>query len=158
LRGADLRGADLRGADLRGADLRGADLWGADLRGADLRGADLRGADLKKILHTIQIIPEEGAFIAYKKASGCVLKLEIPAKAKRVCNFRNRKCRASVVKTIEITDKDGNKLKEVCGDHDNKTIYKVGRLTKPDKFDPTPLNDCTNGIHFFVTRKEAEDW
>ena len=105
-----------------------------------------------------QIIPTEGSFIAYKKASGCVLKLEIPLKAKRVCNIINRKCRASYVKTLKITDSNGESIKEAAGNSDSKTIYKVGELTKADSFDDNFLNDCTNGIHFFVTRKEAENW
>jgi hypothetical protein len=169
LRGADLRDADLRDADLRDAYLRDADLRGAYLqgaylrdaylRGADLRGAYLQGADYKKIKHQFQIIPEEGSFIAWKKLSqGCIAKLEIPSRAKRVCNTLNRKCRASMVKTLEIYDRNMNPIKEMNGSHDCSTVYKVGRLTKPDKFDKTPFKDCTNGIHFFVTKQEALNW
>ena len=162
--GADLSDADLSDADLRGADLRGADLSGADLSDADLRGTDLSGADLdkktiNKIKHEYQIIPEIGSFIAYKKlSSSCVAKIEIPVKAKRTCNFLNRKCRASYVKTLEIIDRDGNKIKEMNGQYDGKTIYKVNRITHADKFDDNMLEDCTNGIHFFVTKQEAKNW
>jgi len=180
LRGADLRGADLRGADLRGADLRGADLQGAYLQGADLQdadlqdaylqgaylqgaylqGADLQGADFKKIKHQFQIIPEEGSFIAWKKlANNHIAKIEIPARAKRVCNTINRKCRASLVKTLQIFDSKGNEVKTGYSNYIGLiTEFKIGRLTKPDKFDDTPFNDCTNGIHFFVTKQEALNW
>jgi len=159
LRGAYLRGAYLRGADLTGADLTGAYLRGADLTGADLTGADLTGADLKKIQSYFQIIPEQGSFIAWKKCSGgCLIKLEIPTKAKRHNSLGGRKCRASYVKTLQIWDSGGKEIKEAVGNHDSKTIYKVGQLTKPDKYDPDPLTECSNGIHFFITKQEAMDW
>ena len=179
LRGADLTGADLRGADLRGADLRGADLTGADLTGAYLRGAYLRGADLtgaylrgayltgayltgaylKKIQSYFQIIPEEGSFIGWKScANQCLVKLEIPSRAKRHNSLGGRKCRASYVKTLQIWDRNGNPIHECVGSQDDKTVYKVGRLTKPDKYDPDPLTECSNGIHFFITKQEAIDW
>ena len=156
--GADLRSADLRSAYLRSAYLTGADLTGADLRSADLRGAYLTGADLKKIQSYFQVIPEEGSFIGWKKANGCLIKLEIPAKAKRHNSLGGRKCRASYVKALQIWDSDGNEINECCGSHDKKTIYKIGRLTKPDKYDPSPLKECSNGIHFFITKQEALDW
>ena len=148
-----------RGADLRGADLTDAYLRGAYLRDAYLRGADLRGADLKKLQSYFQIIPEEGSFIGWKKcANRCLLKLEIPARAKRHNSLGGRKCRASYVKTIGIWDSNGNQITECVGNHDKKTIYKVGRLTKPDKYDPDPLKECSNGIHFFITKQEVIDW
>jgi len=162
LRGADLRDANLRGADLRGAYLRGADLTGADLRGADLRGANLRGADLKKIQPYFQIIPEGGAFIAWKKGhnddGGCLIKLEIPAKAKRHNSLGGRKCRAEFARVLDIRNSKGNKIKECGGTHNNRFIYRVGETVIPDKYDPNPLVECSNGIHFFISQQEAKDW
>ena len=131
---------------------------GADLTRADLRVADLTGADLKKIKHHFQIIPDEGSFIAWKALSNGIAKLEIPARARRHNSLGSRKCRASYVKTLEIWDCEGNPIKEGVGRHDNKTVYKVGRLTKPEKYDPNPLVECSGGIHFFVTKQEALDW
>jgi len=32
----------------------------------------------------------------------------------------------------------------------------VSGLVKPDSFDPDPRVECSHGIHFFMTRKEAE--
>lgn len=34
--------------------------------------------------------------------------------------------------------------------------YKAGETVKPDSFDPNPLVECSYGIHFFITRSEAE--
>ena len=156
---ADLSSANLRSADLRSANLRSANLRYANLSSANLRYADLRSADLKKIKHLYQIIPEEGSFIGWKKCSNsCLVKIEIPSKAKRHNVLGGRKCRASYIKTIAIYTRHGNEIKECNGMHDIKTIYKVGRLTKPNKYDPNPLVECSHGIHFFVTKQEAINW
>ena len=99
LSGADLSGADLGyaylwGANLGGADLRHADLGYANLRGANLRGADLSGAKNFKA-HLFQIVPETGSFTGWKKGeNGHLIKLEIPAEAKRHNAIGSRKCRA----------------------------------------------------------------
>ncbi len=161
LQGASLQRADLQGADLRGADLQGASLQGADLRGAYLQGADLQGAkgkelsDLKKFFW---IVPEEGSFIAWKKCQNAIVKLEIPSEAKRTSNLLNRKCRAEFANVLGIWDMEGNELKEANGLHVPDFIYKVGEIAKPDSYDDDYTNDCSNGIHFFVTKHEAEEW
>jgi hypothetical protein len=157
LHGADLRGADLYGADLRGADLYGADLYGADLRGADLYGADLYGADLKDaknaelVIARLQFIPTEGSFTGWKKCQdGVIVKLQIPAKAKR-SHGAERKCRASEVKVLDVIGaKKGISL------HDGKTAYVKGKVVKADSFDDNRWDTCSNGIHFYLTREEAE--
>ena len=161
LRGADLRSADLRSADLRSADLRSADLYGADLRSANLRSADLYGADLSgadltdiKNMATFQIVPEIGPFYAFKKLqNGVIATLYVPRSAKRV-NSTGRKCRVEKVKVIELT----NGVTEAFDKHSGKLLYKVGSWVKPDSFDNDIRNECTNGIHCFITKKEAEDY
>jgi len=164
LRGADLRGADLRGADLRDADLRGAYLTdayltGAYLTGADLRGADLRGADLSKIKHQFQTIPEEGSFIAWKKGrNNHLIKLEIPKEAKRHNCLTSRKCRAEFVKILDIRNSKGHKAKKCYGLYNSGFEYEIGKIVKANSYDPDPLNECSNGIHFFVTKQEAKNW
>jgi hypothetical protein len=162
LRHADLTNSDLRGADLTNSDLRHADLRGADLRGAVLRGADLRGAVLEvdKIKHLFQIVPEEGSFIAWKKGENdYIIKLLIPANAKRHNHLAGRKCRAEFVDVLNIFDNKGNETNECQnGTNDNRVTYKVGKRTYADSYDPDPRVNCSNGIHFFLTRKEAEEW
>jgi hypothetical protein len=153
LRDADLRDADLSDADLRDADLRDADLRGADLRGADLRGADLSDADLRDVKNfSFQIIPEEGAFIGWKKlTNGVIAKLEIPADAKRTSTPIGRKNRAEFVRVLELFGADKG-----ISQHDCKTVYRVGEIVRPDSYNDDIRLECTNGIHFFVTRAEAE--
>ena len=149
-----------RGADLRDANLVGADLVGANLRGANLRDANLRGADLNKIKHLFQIVPEGGAFIAWKKGKdNHLIKLEIPADAKRHNALGGRKCRAEFVKVLDIRNEKGHKVKECYnGTNGINTLYRIGEIVKPDSYDPDPLQECSHGIHFFLTKQEAKDW
>ena len=166
LRGADLVAADLREADLREAGLREAGLRGADLVAADLRGAGLRGADLRgaKIDENTRInlpisCPDTGVFTAWKKASGYIIQLEIPAESKRL-SATTRKCRCNIAKVVAIQNIDGTDsgLLEVRSGYDHNFIYKVGETVSVDKFDSNRWNECSNGIHFFITREEAVNY
>ena len=163
LRYADLRYADLRDADLRYADLRDADLRYADLRDADLRYADLSGAKANECTAMYHLAcPEEGAFIGFKKCDGaeeCVLvKLEIPKDAKR-SSATTRKCRCSKAKVISITGiATGKEYDEAFSQRDKRFVYRVGETVVPDNFDEDRWNDCSNGIHFFITKQEAIDY
>jgi hypothetical protein len=144
---ANLSRANLSSADLSGAYLSGAYLSGADLSGAYLSGANLSGADLKKLLNQRTILPE-GDLIGWKKLqNGVLCKLQIPAKAKRVGGLIGRKCRAEFAIVL------GGEGKGLHNGH----VYKVGETVKPDKYDPNPLLECSNGIHFFITKQEAQD-
>ena len=161
LREADLRGADLRGANLCGADLREADLCGADLRGADLREADLREADLCGADHnegTAFLLSQcpDGAFIGYKKASSHIVKLLVPEDAKR-SSATTLKCRCSKAKVLEIQNLDGSKsdLMAVPSDRDENFIYVVGKEKEVEDFDEDRWNECSTGIHFFISREMA---
>ena len=146
LRSANLSGANLSGADLRSADLSGADLSGANLRSANLSGADLRSADLLKILSMRTILPD-GDLIAWKKLrDGVICKLRIPAKAKRIGGLVGRKCRAEYAIVLGPSGVSSR----------NSMKYIKGKRVKPDRFDPNPLVECSHGIHFFITKEEAE--
>ena len=162
LYGANLSGADLSGADLSRANLSGANLYGANLSGADLSGADLYGAenfDADEHRDLFWIVPEEGAFIGWKKlCDGIVAKLEIPARAKRTSCLGGRKCRAEYVKVLALYKGDKTHKGVGVGLHDSETKYAVGKITRPDKFDPSPFVECSSGIHFFLTRQEAAAW
>ena len=171
LRDADLRGANLRGANLRNADLRNANLSDADLRGANLRNADLRNADLCRadlcgasidqmmwniytVFYPLQC-PESGSYIGYKKASGLVVELEIPADARR-SSATSRKCRASKAKVLSITDINGNPAGgQVKSNYDPNFVYAIGETVEVTDFDDNRWNECSTGIHHFITRAEA---
>ena len=172
LRGADLWGADLWGADLRGADLRGANLWGADLRGANLWGANLWGANLQEAdLRGANNIPdyicpiccpEKGSFTGFKKAywnnTPVIVELEISTEAKR-SSATNRKCRCSKAKVLSITGLNGvAEFQQAFSRYDNNFIYEVGKTVVVDDFDEDRWNECSTGIHFFITRDEAVNY
>ena len=182
LGGADLGGADLRGADLRGADLSGANLINADLSGANLRNANLNGAYLsganlnganfrnanlngaylrnvkynEKTAFIAFVCPEEGDFIAWKKVGDAIIKLRIPAEAKR-SSATTRKCRCEFAEVLELQSLDGTPYNDdkVVNNHYVETIYKVGEIVHSDSWDADRWNECSHGIHFFITRDEA---
>ena len=156
LRGADLCGADLREADLCGADLREADLRGADLRRADLRGADLRRADLRRAKGTYIACPTDGSFIGWKKASGYIVKLQIPEDARRI-SAGGEKCRCDKAYVVEIQNMDGMKadIETIHSDYDSSFVYTVGATVQVSNFDDDRWNECAPGIHFFIDRRAA---
>ena len=161
LSGADLRGADLSCADLSCANLRRADLSGANLRGANLRGADLFGASMDQMIWDIHTVfyplqcPDSGSYIGYKKASGLVVELEIPADARR-SSATSRKCRASKAKVLSITDINGNPAGgQVKSNYDPNFVYAIGETVEVTDFDDNRWNECSTGIHHFITRAEA---
>jgi len=186
LRGAILRGAKLIGADLRGANLKRATLYGANLNeatlneanlnganlkratliGADLNGANLYGADLRGAKEdeytkwpNFFICPEEGKFIAWKKGSNnCLIKLFIPKSAKRTSSIVGRKCRASEAKILAIWNKEGINIDMCYGQHQSDFVYQVGKTVIPDSYDPDYKIECSHGIHYFVTKKEALEY
>ena len=162
LRDADLRDADLYGANLCGANLCDANLRDANLCDADLRDADLRGADLRGVRYNEQTAyyamqcPEKGAYIGYKKAEGKIVELEIQENAKR-SSATTRKCRASKAKVLSITSIDGKEhFKKAKSSRDNSFVYRVGETVEVKDFDEDRWNECSTGIHHFITREEAE--
>ena len=161
LRCADLRNADLRRADLRNADLCDADLSCADLRGANLSDADLSGASIDQMMWDIYTAfyplqcPESGSYIGYKKAGDLVVELEIPADARR-SSATSRKCRASKAKVLSITDINGNPGgDQVRSNFDPNFVYAIGETVEVTDFDDNRWNECSTGIHHFITRAEA---
>ena len=158
---ADLSGADLRNASLNGANLQCADLSGADLSGANLSGANLQYADLSGVKNIFfpMACPEKGSFIAFKKAEFYIIELFIPSNAKR-CSATSRKCRCSKAKVISITTLSGDEtnITEVHSVYDPNFIYKLGEYVEVKNFDDNRWNECSTGIHFFITRQEAVNY
>jgi hypothetical protein len=57
---------------------------------------------------------------------------------------------------VEVLELFG--AEEALSKHDMDTIYKAGVVVHPDKYDDDIRVECTHGIHFFITRKEAEEY
>ena len=140
-------------------------LRGADLTGAYLTGAYLRGA---KNIPPVLIQPEVGGFFAWKKLrdpktqAALIAKLWIPAEAQRTNSYVSRKCRADYVEVVEIVDQEtgaavGSGVSPTC-DAAQRLVYTVGQAVKADTYDPDFRVDCSGGLHYLMTRQEAEEW
>lgn len=171
LGGANLKGADLRSADMRKANLNKASLYKAVLRKANLTGAiltntDLHGSDLSHAKYFIpSVCPEEGSFIAWKKAMTpasndyVIIKLLIPEDALR-SSGTSRKCRASKAKVLDIQTLEGVSLKDIIAYSwfSDSFAYVIGKTIIPGAFDRNRFNECSHGIHFFMSRCEAVNY
>jgi len=149
--------ANLCGADLSNANLSNANLCGADLSNVDLCGAknmDKLTRSIYTVFYPIQC-PEEGEYVAWKKAANKIVKLKITESAKR-SSATSRKCRASEALVLDIQSVDGKEhFSEVASDRDSKFIYRVGEIVRVNDFDEDRWNECSAGIYHFITREEA---
>ena len=113
--------------------------------------------------------PTHGKFIGWKKceitpddraklndtAFYCLVKLEIPASAKRSSGI-GFKCRADKAKVLSICTLNGEtKLTEALSMYDSNFVYKVGETVSVDDFDDSRWNECAPGIHFFIDKDAA---
>ena len=120
---------------------------------ANLSGANLyRAKNADKALAQIQFIPETGAFEAWKIClEGILVHLLIPEDAKR-SHGAERKCRASHVVVLEVIGAEEGKSSR--GD----VVYRKGETVTADSWDEDRWNVCSHGIHFFLTKIEAENY
>jgi hypothetical protein len=152
LSGAYLSDAYLSDAYLRGANLSGANLSDANLIGANLSGANLSGAKGAELAIARTRIIGDGQLIGWKQCkNGVIVKLSIPADAKR-SHAWGRKCRAEYADVLEVFGADKG-----ISQHDGKTEYIAGQRVMPDSFDGDWMNECAPGIHFYISRIEAEN-
>lgn len=166
LRDAKLGNANLKDADLMGANLSGTDLWStcfarADLRSADLTRADIRSADLRDAnltgarlggarLPDFQL--PGGDIVAYKKCREGIVRLLIPAAARRTATLVGRKCRAEYA-IVTVTPGGEPAHSRLMPEF----AYIVGSTVRPtEPYDPDIRVACASGIHFFATHEEAE--
>ena len=163
LYGADLSGANLSGADLSGANLSDTDLTGANLTHANLSGADLTDADLQCANLTNTILDEKEQcrkgivltepMVGYKKArGGKIITLEIPIGSK-VFSINNNKRRTNKAKVIDVQGEI-----ELSSIYYADFKYHVGDEIDIIDFDDNYNVECGAGIHFFLTRDEAENY
>ena len=140
--------ANLADAYLARAYLAGANLARAYL--ADAYLADAKSAEFA--VAQTRILPE-GDLIGWKKClRGVIVKLRIPEAAKRSHAF-GRKCRAEYADVIEVIGGEVG-----VSQYDGSTEYRAGQRVTPDRFDENWQEECSSGIHFFITRLEAENY
>lgn len=108
-------------------------------------------------------VPSKVRYGAGLRCKRALVQLEISAEAERV-QPENKKCRTAMAKVLAIyvIDRDGKVSAEKASakffgisGHDDTFLYKVGEEVKPrDKFIRS-TQECSDGIHFFLTKKEA---
>ena len=160
MRCADMTGANMISAIMTGANISGANMSGADMSGANMTGAIMSGADMtgaknipQHVIDMTRVVPDSGDVIGWKKCKDDVIvKLLIPSDAKR-SNATSKKCRASFVKVMKVFGAEKGISK-----HDGKTTYIKDEIVRCDKWNEDRFNECSGGIHFFMSRKEAEDY
>lgn len=155
---ANLKNVDFTSADLRGCSLAYADISGANMYFSMLEHADLTGIISDENTQYFKMhCPETGAFLGYKKCFGFrIVQLLIPADARRT-SATNTTCRCDKAKVLTIKDMETNQdYDEAISYVDQNFIYRRGQWIEAKNFNPDRWVDSTGGIHFFLTRKEAE--
>lgn len=174
----DFRGADLSSCDFRWTDIDyvcfdNANLSNVDMRWtknsywasfqeANMEDIELDGSPVNdesvegaKNLFIPMVCPEEGSFIAWKKCrDGKVAKIQILENALRTGGTRYT-CRASEVLILEIYDGEET-CDEAVNISDDKVIYHKGDYIKDEEEFDSSINHNGTGIHFYITRAEAE--
>ena len=126
---------------------------GINLSGADLSGADLSGAKNSELVQAQTSILPEGNLVGWKMCrNNVVVKVLIPQKARR-SNATGRKCRAEYVQVLQVFGAE-----EGISRHDGKTAYRKGEIVKCNNWDENRWAESSGGIHFFLTRIEAESY
>jgi len=126
----------------------------ADGKKANLSWADLSGAKNIPILAEARtsIVPEVGQFVGWKQCkNGVIVRLMIGKKARR-SNATGRKCRAEYVKVLEVIGAEVG-----ISQYDSKTEYRVGQIVKCDQWNEDRWKECGGGIHFYLSKIEAEN-
>ena len=147
--------------DCNGWEKMRANLNCADLREANLSYADLNCADLSEVKynHLTSFLslqcPEEGSYIGYKKSDNKIVELRIEEDSKR-SSATSRKCRASKVTVLSITSIDGKEEFQKSKNTGKYSFtYEIGKTYEVKDFDEDRWNECSTGIHFFITRDET---
>lgn len=97
--------------------------------------------------------PEKGFLIGYKKCDEYIVDLLITEDAKR-SSATTRKCRCSKAKVLSI-EKGGEKVSSVSSNYDREFIYTVGETVEVKNFNDDRWDECSTGIHFFITKQEV---
>ena len=102
--------------------------------------------------------PREGAFIGYKKCwGGRIVQLEVPEDARRSSAY-GRKCRCDRARVLNLWTKYGDETGCALSCFDNSFVYWKGETVEVSDFDNNRFNECSSGIHLFMSREEAESY
>ena len=152
---SNLTRADLQGANLAWADIHSCVFYDTDLRDCNFMYSNLRGS--KYVPYIPLQCPSDGAFVGWKKVNNVLIKLEIPADAKRSSATTN-KCRCDKAKVLGFYDSLGTEeldMTELVNDEYEECKYVKGEMVYPDFFDEDRWNECSHGIYFFINKQDA---
>jgi len=92
--------------------------------------------------------------IVFKKLQDNLIAELVLSKGQIFQSENHGKCRTDRAEVLSITDVDGKKYLEGHSTHDHTFVYTVGAVVSApyDK----EVKECSTGIHFFLTREEAE--
>lgn len=79
-----------------------------------------------------------------------LVRLPVPADPKR-SNATGSLCRASKARVLDIINADIG-----ISYHTPRFVYRKGETVEVPDFDEDRWHECSPGIHFFLTREEAE--
>jgi hypothetical protein len=90
--------------------------------------------------------------VGWKKCQNeVIVKLLIPQDAKR-SNASGRKCRASKVQVLRVYGAEVG-----ISIYTASVTYHKGATIVPDHWNEDRWTECGGGIHFYITREEAEN-
>ncbi len=158
MKSAVFKNAWMRTASFRYCDMRECNIEGANLFGAVLEYANLEGIISNEDTQWFRLhCPEEGAFLAYKKCvNDRMVQLLVPADAKRTsATLPPCRCSKAKVLTIKSFDYEQN-FDEAWSLVDENFVYRKGQWVEVKNFNENRWEDSTTGIHFWMTRAEAQ--
>ena len=123
-----------------------------------LEYADLKGIISDEATQWFRLhCPEKGAFLAYKKCvNDRMVQLLVPSDARRTsATLPSCRCDKAKVLTIKSFDFTEN-YDEAWSLVDENFVYRKGQWVEVKDFNEDRWQDSTTGIHFWLTREEAE--
>lgn len=161
---SDMNLSDMNFTDVNftGVNFTSANFTRANFTRANFADTNFTGTNtnitINELTLFIEIVcPSEGSFIGWKKAKNYIVKLKICEDALR-SSATSHKCRCSKVEVlaIENIDKSPCEITSISSDFNRNFIYEVGKIIEVKDFDTNRWNECSTGIHFFISRKLAE--
>lgn len=171
------RGCDFTRCDMECIVFKDCSFYGCNFKKANLPPFfhPRQMIDCKNIPYIPMACPEEGEFIGYKiaadrqlldrlsilskyenySAANVLVTLKVPADAKR-SSAGGRKCRCDKAIVIGLEDVFTHGIMPIAySKYDGRFIYRIGdEINEPD-FNENRWDECSEGIHFFINRKEA---
>mgnify|MGYP006370450787 CR=1 FL=1 len=87
-------------------------------------------------------------------------RLQIQSKTKLMAGGNYRKCRVPAAYVVALYPSSWNTsctpITEGRSDYDYNFVYKLNEVVRPREYDTSEFIVCTNGLHVFLTRGEAE--